>query len=177
LLVEPDVHKDARGFFLESYHSNKYAEAGLNVKFVQDNHSRSAQGILRGLHSQLHKPQGKLVRVVQGEIFDVAVDARPGSPTFGEWVGQVLSAENFLQLYVPQGFFHGFCVLSPLADLEYKCTDFYDPEDEIGIRWDDPDLKIQWPVTQPILSERDKRLPALQEIRASLEAYRTFVTK
>ncbi len=172
LLVEPDVHRDARGFFLESYHFQKFTQAGLAVRFVQDNHSRSGQGTLRGLHAQLRKPQGKLIRVIQGEIFDVAVDARPDSPTFGQWVGQLLSQENFLQLYVPPGFFHGFCVTGFSAEVEYKCTDFYNPADEIGLRWNDPDLKIQWPVSDPVLSQKDKKLPLLREIQGPLEIYR-----
>lgn len=172
VLVEPDVYKDARGFFLESYHFQKYSETGLKARFVQDNHSRSSQGTLRGLHAQLRKPQGKLIRVVQGEVFDVAVDARPGSPSFGQWVGESLSADNFRQLYIPPGFFHGFCVTGAYAEVEYKCTDFYDASDEIGVRWDDPDLKIQWPLTHPVLSEKDKKLPAFREITASLEPYR-----
>ncbi len=172
LLVEPDVYRDARGFFLESYHFQKFNQAGLGVRFVQDNHSRSGSGTLRGLHAQLRKPQGKLIRVVQGEIFDVAVDARPDSPTFGQWVGQVLSQENFLQLYLPPGFFHGFCVTGSSAEVEYKCTDFYDASDEIGLRWDDPDLKIQWPISDPVLSEKDKKLPLLKEIRGALDMYR-----
>ena len=172
LLAEPDVFKDHRGFFLESYHGRKYAEAGLKASFVQDNHSRSAKGILRGLHAQLMKPQGKLIRVVEGEVFDVAVDARPDSPTFGQWVGELLSADNFLQLYIPPGFLHGFCVTSSFAEVEYKCTDYYDPSDEIGVKWDDPDLKIQWPFSDPVLSEKDKKLPGFKDIRESLELYR-----
>ncbi len=173
LIVEPDVFKDNRGFFLESYHSRKFAEAGLKVVFVQDNHSRSGKGTLRGLHAQLKNPQGKLMRVVQGEIFDVAVDARPGSPSFGQWVGEKLSAENFRQFYIPPGFLHGFCVTGDFAEVEYKCTDFYDPSDEVGVRWDDPDLKIQWPVAGPVLSEKDKKLPSFREIAGKLEIYRT----
>jgi dTDP-4-dehydrorhamnose 3,5-epimerase len=173
LLVEPDVFKDNRGFFLESYHSGKYSQAGLKVNFVQDNHSRSMQGTLRGLHGQLRKPQGKLIRVVQGEVFDVAVDARPDSPSFGQWVGETLSADNFLQFYIPPGFLHGFCVTGPFAEVEYKCTDFYEPQDEIGVRWDDPDLKIHWPITHPNLSGKDKNLPAFKDIQESLELYRS----
>ncbi len=172
ILVQPDVYRDKRGFFLESYDSQKYEEAGIKVRFVQDNHSHSMKGTLRGLHAQLRKPQGKLIRVVQGEIFDVAVDARPDSPTFGQWVGELLSHENFLQLFVPPRFFHGFCVISPSAEVEYKCTDHYDASDEIGVRWDDPDLKIQWPVSNPTLSEKDKNLPFFKDIKESLELYR-----
>ena len=173
VIVEPDVFKDNRGFFLESYHSRKFAEAGLKVTFVQDNHSRSGKGTLRGLHAQLHKPQGKLIRVVQGEVFDVAVDARPDSPSFGQWVGERLSAENFRQLYIPPGFLHGFCVTGDFAEVEYKCTDFYDASDEIGVRWNDPQLKIQWPVSDPVLSTKDKDLPFFDQVKETLESYRT----
>lgn len=172
LLVEPDVFKDNRGFFLESYHSRKFTEGGLTAIFVQDNHSRSGKGTLRGLHAQLKKPQGKLIRVVQGEVFDVAVDARPGSPSFGQWVGETLSAENFRQLYIPPGFLHGFCVTGDFAEVEYKCTEFYDASDEIGVRWDDPRLKIEWPVSQPILSTKDKGLPLFEQVQETLEPYR-----
>ena len=156
LLVEPDVHRDARGFFFESWHAEKFAEAGLDERFVQDNHSRSQRGTLRGLHAQIAKPQGKLVRVSQGEIFDVAVDIRRGSPTFGRHVGVVLSAENFLQLWIPEGFAHGFCVLSEFADLQYRCTDVYDPTSELTIAWDDPALGIDWPIEDPLLSAKDR---------------------
>jgi len=172
LVVEPDVFKDNRGFFLESFHARKFAEAGLKAVFVQDNHSRSGKGTLRGLHAQVRKPQGKLIRVVQGEIFDVAVDARPDSPTFGEWVGETLSAGNFRQFYVPPGFLHGFCVTGDFAEVEYKCTDFYDPSDEIGVRWNDPRLAIRWPVSDPVLSAKDKGLPGFDEIKEKLEIYR-----
>jgi dTDP-4-dehydrorhamnose 3,5-epimerase len=165
LLIEPDVHRDARGFFLESYHGRKYVEGGVTLPFVQDNHSRSVRNTLRGLHGQRTKPQGKLVRAVEGEIFDVAVDARQGSRTFGKWVGVTLSSENFRQLYIPPGFAHGFCVLSESAQMEYKCTDFYDPADEYGILWSDPDLAIAWPVKDPILSEKDRKYPRLSELR------------
>lgn len=172
VLVEPDVYRDSRGFFLEWFHSRKYGEAGLPTAFVQDNHSRSSQGTLRGLHAQLRHPQGKLVRALQGEIFDVAVDARPGSPTFGQWAGERLSADNFRMLYVPPGFFHGFCVTSPFAEVEYKCTDFYDPSDEIGVPWNDPDLRIHWPLAAPLLSAKDKAHPTFKELGGKLEAYR-----
>lgn len=172
LLVEPDVFKDSRGFFLEAYNAQKYAQAGLKAHFVQDNHSRSTEGTLRGLHAQLRKPQAKLIRVVQGKVFDVAVDARPDSHSFGQWVGQELSAESFLQLFIPPGFLHGFCVLGPFAEIEYKCTDFYDAPDEIGVRWDDPDLKIAWPVSNPILSEKDKKLPFFRDNKGSFDRYR-----
>ena len=168
ILVEPDVYKDDRGFFLETYHERKYAEGGIAGPFVQDNHSRSVQGTLRGLHAQIRRPQGKLVRAVEGEMFDVAVDIRPGSPTFGRWVGVRLSGENFRQLYVPPGFAHGFCVLSPFAQVEYKCTDLYDPADEIGIAWNDPALGIAWPIMDPILSTRDQGHRPLADVKALL---------
>lgn len=161
LILEPNVHRDARGFFAETYHAQRYREAGLDVTFVQDNHSRSARGTLRGLHWQIEQPQGKLVRVVAGEIFDVAVDVRRGSPTFGQWVGVPLTADSFRQLYVPPGFAHGFCVVSETADVEYKCTDFYSPAAERGLIWNDPDVKIEWPIAEPILSARDQQHPTL----------------
>ncbi len=156
LLIEPDVQHDERGFFIETWHAQKYAEAGLDAQFVQDNHSRSLHGTLRGLHAQLHKPQGKLVRVTLGEIFDVAVDIRQGSPSFGKHVGVHLSAENFRQLWIPEGFAHGFFVVSETVEFLYKCTDVYDPTGEILIRWDDPAIGIEWPTADPLLSDRDR---------------------
>jgi dTDP-4-dehydrorhamnose 3,5-epimerase len=171
LLVEPDVHRDARGFFLESFHSRKYEAFGIPGPFVQDNHSASAAGTLRGLHLQVKQPQGKLVRVVAGEVLDVAADVRRGSPTFGRWVAVRLSAENFLQCFVPAGFAHGFCVLSETAHLEYKCTSFYDPADEIGIAWNDPELRIAWPIERPLLSAKDAALPTLAEVGERLPRY------
>jgi dTDP-4-dehydrorhamnose 3,5-epimerase len=168
ILVEPDVHRDQRGFFLETYHQRKYAEGGIAGPFVQDNHSRSVKGTLRGLHAQRQYPQGKLVRAVEGEMFDVAVDIRPASPTFGRWVGVRLSGENLRQLYIPPGFAHGFCVLSDIVHVEYKCTDFYRPEDEIGVAWDDPDIGIAWPIQHPQLSDRDQLAPTLAEIADEL---------
>jgi len=168
VVIEPDVHKDGRGFFLETYRADRYAAHGINGPFVQDNHSRSTAGTLRGLHLQLRRPQGKLVRVIEGEIYDVAVDVRRGSPTFGRWVGVTLSADNFKQCYVPTGFAHGFCVVSPIAQVEYKCTDLYDPESEIGIVWNDPGLAIEWPVSRPILSTRDAGHPTLAQQRDRL---------
>ncbi len=168
ILVEPDVHRDDRGFFLEVFHGQKYAEGGIDVAFVQDNQSRSSRGALRGLHSQCRQPQGKLVRVIEGEIFDVAVDGRPESPRFGRWVGVVLSGENFKQLYVPPGFLHGFCVVSDRADVEYKCTDFYDGADEISVRWDDPAIGIKWPLSEPLLSPKDRDAPLLAEAASRL---------
>jgi dTDP-4-dehydrorhamnose 3,5-epimerase len=173
LIVEPAVHIDSRGFFLETYHADRYREHGIDGPFVQDNHSKSSGGTLRGLHLQLRRPQGKLVRVIDGEIFDVGVDVRPGSPTFGRWVGATLSADNFKQLYVPPGFAHGFCVLSSTAEVEYKCTTVYDRSDEIGIAWNDPALAIKWPIDQPTLSVRDQQLPQLAHILEMLAPYRT----
>ena len=156
LVIEPDVYGDERGFFLEAFHMSKYADiAGILLPFVQDNHSRSSQGVLRGLHFQKTKPQGKLVRVVRGEVYDVAVDIRRESDTFGQWESVVLSEENKKQFWVPPGFAHGFLVLSDVADFEYKCTDYYDPSDEGCVLWNDPDLDITWPVTNPILSNKD----------------------
>jgi dTDP-4-dehydrorhamnose 3,5-epimerase len=163
LVIEPDVHQDRRGFFLETYHAAKYRDGGIEAPFVQDNHSRSICGTLRGLHLQSGRPQGKLIRVVEGEIYDVAVDVRRRSPTFGRWVAVTLSAENFKQCYVPPGFAHGFCVLSQDAQVEYKCTDLYEPASEIGIAWNDPTLSIRWPIAQPLLSDRDRRNPTLAE--------------
>lgn len=163
LIIEPRVFRDARGFFLETYHAARYAEAGIVGAFVQDNHSRSQHATLRGLHFQWRRPQGKLVRVIEGEIFDVAVDIREQSPTFGQWVAVSLSADNFRQFYVPPGFAHGFCVTSAVAQVEYKCTDVYDPEGEAGIAWDDVELAIPWPVKQPLLSPRDEGHQTLRE--------------
>ena len=164
ILIEPDVFGDARGFFTETFHAGRYAAAGIRKPFVQDNYSFSRRGILRGLHFQLRQPQGKLVFVARGEIFDVAVDIRRSSPTFGRWVGRVLSGENHHQMYVPEGFAHGFCVLSDEVEVMYKCTAFYDAADDRGIRWNDPALKIAWPVTQPQLSGKDGQLPHLHEV-------------
>lgn len=164
LIIEPQVFKDGRGFFLETFHHEKYAECGIDRPFVQDNHSHSQQGTLRGLHYQLGHAQGKLVYVVTGEIFDVAVDIRKGSPTFGKWVGVTLSAENKHQIYVPEGFAHGFCVVSETADVMYKCTDIYSPEDEGGVLWSDSEIGIKWPVNAPILSEKDGQYPNLSEV-------------
>jgi dTDP-4-dehydrorhamnose 3,5-epimerase len=172
LIVEPDVHRDDRGFFLEVFHARKYFDAGIRVNFVQDNQSRSVQGTLRGLHAQRRHPQAKLVRALEGAIFDVAVDVRRGSPSFGRWVGVELSAENFRQLFVPVGFIHGFLVLSECAQVEYKVSDYYDPTDEYGVIWNDPDLAIHWPIEQPMLSDKDRALPKLAEIRERLPIYR-----
>ena len=164
VVVECDVFGDGRGFFLETYQHRKYADAGIRQTFVQDNHSHSGKGVLRGLHYQLRHPQGKLVTVITGTIFDVAVDIRQGSPTFGQWVGAELSAESpRRQIFVPEGFAHGFCVLSERADVVYKCTDYYDPGDDRGIVWSDPDLGIDWPVESPIVSEKDRHHPRLKD--------------
>jgi dTDP-4-dehydrorhamnose 3,5-epimerase len=171
LIIEPDVHHDGRGFFVETYHADRYRQHGIAGPFVQDNHSQSVAGTVRGLHLQLRRPQGKLIRVIEGEVFDVAVDVRRGSPAFGRWVGVTLSADSFRQCYIPPGFAHGFCVISPIAQLEYKCTDVYDPADEIGIAWNDPALGIQWPVMTPILSTRDRRHPTLAQAGNQLPVY------
>ena len=160
-LIEPAVFADPRGFFMETFHARKFAEAGLPTAFLQDNHSHSVRGVLRGLHYQLQHPQGKLVRVVNGEVLDVAVDIRKGSPRFGQWVSVLLSAENQRQLYVPPGFAHGYCTLSEQADFLYKCTDVYTPGDEYGIAWDDPALAIEWPPLEILLSDKDRVNPVL----------------
>jgi dTDP-4-dehydrorhamnose 3,5-epimerase len=165
ILIEPDVHKDARGFFLETYHRRKYQEGGIPGDFVQDNHSHSVRGTLRGLHAQRRRPQAKLVRAVEGEMFDVAVDIRRGSPSFGRWVAFTLSGDNFRQLYIPPGFAHGFCVLSERVHVEYKCTDFYDAGDELAIAWNDPAIGIAWPIAEPLVSAKDAGAPRLAEVR------------
>ncbi len=166
VIIEPDVYGDDRGFFLETFQANRYAElVGIHLPFVQDNHSRSVKGVLRGLHFQRTKPQGKLVRVVSGEVFDVAVDLRSDSPSCGKWEGVVLSGENKRQFWVPPGFAHGFLVLSDIVDFEYKCTDYYDPTDEGSIIWNDPDLAIEWPGGVDIqLSEKDSRAPSFMSL-------------
>lgn len=173
MLIEPDVYRDTRGFFLETYHAGKYHAAGIDGIFVQDNHSHSVRGTVRGLHAQRHRAQGKLVRVLQGEIFDVAVDIRRGSPTFRRWVGVRLSADNFRQIYVSPGFAHGFCVLSEIADVEYKCTELYDPADEFGVLWNDPALGISWPVREPLLSEKDRTALRLAELIDTLPVFQS----
>ncbi|UDQ77222.1 dTDP-4-dehydrorhamnose 3,5-epimerase [Pectobacterium brasiliense] len=156
-IIQPKVFGDARGFFLETFEKRRYQEMlDIDVDFVQDNHSRSSKGVLRGLHFQKTKPQGKLVRVVRGEVFDVAVDIRQDSPSYGEWCGVTLSEENKTQFWLPPGLAHGFVVLSDTADFEYKCTDYYDPSDEGCLLWNDPDLGIEWPIADPLLSEKDK---------------------
>jgi dTDP-4-dehydrorhamnose 3,5-epimerase len=164
LIIEPDVLGDARGFFIETFSSKRYEEAGLNPPFVQDNISFSTKGILRGLHFQSPHAQGKLVQVLSGEVFDVAVDIRVGSPYFGQWFGEALSAENHKQMYIPPGFAHGYCVLSDNALFSYKCTDYYNPTTEGGIIWNDPDLGIAWPVTVPLVSKKDACYSRLKDI-------------
>lgn len=164
LIVEPKVFGDARGFFLETWNQRRYPDAGLTATFVQDNLSFSRQGALRGLHFQNPGPQGKLVSVLQGEVFDVAVDLRQSSPTFGEWEGFNLSGENKRQFFIPTGFAHGFLVLSETALFHYKCTEFYSPKDEVTLRWDDPQLNIPWPLKNPTLSEKDARGLFLRDI-------------
>jgi dTDP-4-dehydrorhamnose 3,5-epimerase len=168
IIVEPDIFRDKRGFFLETYHQKRFAEGGIDCLFVQDNHSHSRQGTLRGLHYQLKHSQAKLIYVSRGEIFDVAVDIRRGSPTFGKWVGERLTGENGRQMYTPRGFAHGFFTLSETADVIYKCTDFYAPGDEYGILWSDPDIGIEWPEENPLLSKKDIRNPRLSDVPEDL---------
>lgn len=170
--IEPTVFGDHRGYFMETYNERDFKEAGLNMKFVQDNQSKSKKGVLRGLHFQINHPQGKLVRVIKGEVFDVAVDLRKNSKTYGKWYGVILSEENKRQFYVPEGFAHGFLVLSDEAEFTYKCTDFYHPEDEGGILWNDPDIGIKWPmenIEEIILSEKDKNWKKLKEQKLEFE--------
>lgn len=173
IIIEPKVFRDSRGFFLESWNEREFEEIGLKIRFVQDNHSRSFKGVLRGLHFQNPYPQGKLVRVARGKIFDVAVDIRKGSPTFCKWFGVILSEEDMRMLYIPEGFAHGFLVLSDFADVMYKTTEFYYPEYDRGIVWNDESISIKWPLEEienqkPILSEKDSRLPSLKDIMESL---------
>ncbi len=174
LLVEPTVLSDARGFFVESWQRDRFAAEGIDLPFVQDNHSRSGPWTLRGLHAQLRQPQGKLVRVVEGEIFDVAVDIRRGSPTFGRWAGTLLSAANFRQMWVPPGFAHGFLVTDGPAQVLYKATAFYAREDEVAIAWNDPAIGIAWPLPadrEPVLSDKDREAPGLGELVDRLPIY------
>lgn len=169
LIIEPKVFGDERGFFVETFQAERYrTAAGITATFVQDNHSRSRRGVLRGLHSQRLHPQGKLVRVAHGEVFDVAADIDPRSPHFGKWVGATLSDANGRQLWIPPGYAHGFVVVSDVADFEYKCTDYYHPEDEVGVIWNDPDIGIAWPIIDPLLSDKDRRLPSLASLRNGL---------
>jgi dTDP-4-dehydrorhamnose 3,5-epimerase len=164
LVFEPTVHGDSRGYFMETFRLNDFKDAGDSLNFVQDNQSKSSQGTLRGLHYQLNFPQGKLVRVLSGEVFDVAVDIRKNSPTFGQWVGEILSAENHKQLWVPPGFAHGFYVTSESAELSYKCTEYYHPEDDHSLLWNDSSIAIEWPLVSdsPLLSDKDKNAKTLQ---------------
>lgn len=166
LLIEPDVYEDHRGFFMEIYHHIHHAELMDGREFVQDNISFSKKHTLRGLHFQIKHPQAKFIQVISGEIFDVAVDIRKESPTFGRWIGEILSDKNRRQLFIPEGFAHGFCVLSETAHVLYKCTDIYYPEDDKGILWSDPDIGIEWPIKNPILSEKDKHLPSLSSFES-----------
>ena len=165
LVITPETFEDERGFFLESFNKDRYRKAGINLDFVQDNHSRSTKGVLRGLHYQKLKPQGKLVRVVKGKVFDVAVDIRKGSVTFGKWEAVVLSEENKAQFWVPPGFAHGFVVLSDTADFEYKCTDYYDSSDEGSLLWNDNALDIDWPIKNPKLSKKDANAMLLADLK------------
>jgi len=172
-ILKPKVFADARGFFMETYSRKTLSALGMDFEFVQDNHSRSRQGTIRGLHYQLRYPQGKLCRVVSGEVLDVVVDIRAGSPTFGQWVGEVLSAENKKQIWIPPGCAHGFSVLSDSAEFLYKCTEFYHPEDEYGVLATDPELAIDWRVAVPLLSEKDGKYPLLSQLEAArLPQYR-----
>ncbi len=165
LIIEPVVHGDERGFFLETWREDTYRKLGIRETFVQDNHSRSRAGVLRGMHLQKSDPQGKLVRVTSGRVYDVAADINPDSPTYGQYVGVELSDENHRQFYVPPGYAHGFCVLSEQVDFLYKCTSYYNGADEAGVRWDDPDLAIDWPLESPQLSEKDLQLPFLKDLK------------
>lgn len=171
VVVEPALLRDPRGWFFEAYHAEKYCAGGIDARFIQDNHSRSAPGTLRGLHAQWQNPQAKLVRVLRGEIFDVAVDIRRGSPNFLRWVGVQLSAENRLLCYVPAGFAHGFCVIGGEAEVEYKCTAYWDPAHELRIRWNDPAIGIEWPVREPVLSEKDAAAEPVAALVDKLPGY------
>jgi len=166
-ILGPECYKDARGFFLETFQKERYAEVGITEEFVQDNHSRSEKNVLRGLHFTRKKPQSQIVTVIRGKIFDVVVDIRVDSPTFGKWFGTELSDEGHRQIYMPHGFAHGFCVLSDWADLHYKVSQKYDPTDEGGLNWSDPELKIQWPVKKTLISNRDKGHPYLTQLNPS----------
>jgi len=182
IVIEPKVYVDKRGFFLETFREDVLLQAGINAHFVQDNHTRSSQGVLRGLHYQMTQTQGKLVRVAAGSVFDVVVDVRSGSPTFGQWYGTEINEDNIKMIYVPPGFAHGFVVLSETADFIYKCTDYYHPESEQGIAWDDPDLNIDWPIAEIAekisLSDKDKQNVKLKDQPAEkLPAYKDFMTE
>jgi dTDP-4-dehydrorhamnose 3,5-epimerase len=172
LLIKPKIFRDPRGFFVETYHEERYRSHGMSAHFVQDNFSQSVQGTLRGLHAQLKRPQAKLVRCVLGSIWDVAVDIRVGSPTFGRWAGTVLDAENGHQVFIPEGFVHGFVVQTEVVQIEYKCSDVYVPDDQLTVRWDDPRLGIDWPLKgEPILSDKDRSAPLLDELMPILPRY------
>ena len=182
IVIEPKLYVDKRGFFLETFREDVLLQAGINAHFVQDNHTRSSQGVLRGLHYQMTQTQGKLVRVAAGSVFDVVVDVRSSSPTFGQWYGTELNEDNIKMIYVPPGFAHGFVVLSETADFIYKCTDYYHPESEQGIAWDDPDLNIDWPIAEIAekisLSDKDKQNVKLKDQPAEkLPAYKDFMTE
>lgn len=164
LVIEVKVFGDARGFFKETFQAQRYREAGIEYHFVQDNHSRSQKGVLRGMHFQMSKPQGKLVSCSQGAVYDVAVDVDPTSGTFGQYVGIELTEDNHRQFWVPPGYAHGFCVLTNTANFQYKCTDYYCPDDEVGFIWNDKDVAIEWPIDEPLLSDRDAKLPALKQL-------------
>lgn len=171
LIIEPKVFGDARGFFLETFHKERYEALGIpgnDLEFVQDNHSRSRKGVLRGLHFQLENPQGKLVSAGTGAVFDVAADVNPDSPTYRRWVGVELNEENHRQLWIPPGYAHGFCVLSEVADFQYKCTALYHPQSDSGVVWNDPDINIKWPVDVPLLSGKDVKLPMLKVVERKL---------
>ena len=168
LIIKPEVLLDKRGFFKETFRTDRYNDVGITLSFIQDNYSRSQKGVLRGLHLQKSKPQGKLISCSAGSIYDVAVDINPKSKTFGTYVGVELSEQNHLQFWIPPGYAHGFCVLSKYADLNYKCTNFYFPEDEGGLIWNDPEVAIDWPIKSPLLSNKDKLLPSLNEIKKKL---------
>lgn len=168
LIIKPEVFGDSRGFFKESFQTERYREIGIEYDFVQDNHSRSHKGVLRGLHFQIAKPQGKLVSCSRGAVFDVAADVNPISATFGHYVGIELTEENHFQLWVPPSYAHGFCVLTDFADFQYKCTDYYDPSDESGIIWNDPQININWPIKNPILSEKDSKLSKLCALKGDI---------
>jgi len=164
LILEPQVFGDSRGFFYESYHQARYRDAGVRGDFIQTNVSRSAKGVLRGLHYQWPNPQGKLVSVLEGEVFDVAVDIRQGSPNFGQWTGVMLTADNHRHFWIPEGFAHGFCVLSEFATFTYQCTALYDPAADAGVRWNDADIGIDWPISEPLLSDKDAKTPLLKDV-------------
>lgn len=171
LLISPQVHKDPRGYFVETYHEERYRAAGVDARFVQDNLSASSKGVLRGMHAQLKRPQAKLVRCAQGKVWDVVADIRVGSPTFGRCFGAELDAESGRQLYVPTGFAHGFCVLSDAVLIEYKCSDVYVPDDQLTVRWDDPQIAIPWPIQAPLLSDKDRDAKTLSELMPLLPRY------